>query len=71
MQELFDIALSQSPNGDLRRYVDAKVCLATSRLLLEGVAPTYWRKIVAQEACRELAWYYRLSIVNNIQVTIA
>lgn len=70
MQVFFENALKGSPNGNLLRYARPFVCRSTGRLLLEGVAPKYWHKIVAQEACRVLAQHYGLVITNNIEVVV-
>lgn len=68
MQVFFERALKESPNGDLRQYVRVIVCLETLRLILKGVARSYYGKQIAQNACLELARYYDLQIANNIQV---
>lgn len=68
MQVFFENALKGSTHRSLLRSVRPLVCHSTGRLLLEGVAQTYWQKVVAQEACRVLARYYDLVITNNIEV---
>lgn len=68
MQVFFEIALLQSPNGNLARYARVVVCLETFRLYLEGEVRSYYVKQLVQEACLLLAWYYGLEIFNNMQV---
>lgn len=68
MQVFFENALSRSPKGNLRQYAEAAVCLITFRLILTGVARSYYQKQIAQEACLRLAWEYGLEVRNDIEV---
>lgn len=68
MLELFERALEQAPHSNLRRHVTPSICTVSGVLRLHGRTPTYYLKQLATHACFDLAVFYGLQIVNDIDV---